>query len=70
MIATTINGGGRIMHVEPFKQPVVVTRYRTGPYAESRERFLKQAHADGYSSSMLGRIAWALLVVASQGKHQ
>jgi len=37
------------MHDELFKRPTIVARYRAGPYAESRERFLKQAYADGYS---------------------
>jgi hypothetical protein len=36
------------MHDKLFKQPAVVARYRAGPHAESRERFLKQARADGY----------------------
>ena len=31
---------------------------------ERRERFRKQAYADGYSLPTVGRIAWALLVVA------
>jgi hypothetical protein len=52
------------MHDELFKRPAIVARYRAGPYAESRERFLKQACADGYSRPTLGRIAWALLFVA------
>jgi site-specific recombinase XerD len=52
------------MHDELFKQPAVIARYQAGPYAESREQFLKQACADGYSPSTLERIAWALLVVA------
>ena len=43
------------MHDELFKQPAVVARYRAGPYAEARERFLKQARAEGYSRSTLGR---------------
>ena len=33
------------MHDELFKRPAIVARYRAGPYAESRERFLKQAYA-------------------------
>jgi hypothetical protein len=49
---------------ELFKQPAVVARYRAGPYAEARERFLKQARAEGYSLSVLERIAWVLLTVA------
>src|SRR5208282_3767953 len=52
------------MHDELFKQPAVVARYRAGPYAEARERFLKQARAEGYSLSVLARIAWVLLTVA------
>src|SRR5258708_6375243 len=52
------------MHDELFKQPAVVARYRAGPYAEARERFLKQARAEGYSFSTLERIAWVLLTVA------
>ena len=52
------------MHDELFKKPAVVARYRAGPYAEARERFLKQARAEGYSLSTLERIAWVLLTVA------
>ena len=52
------------MHDELFEQPAVVARYRAGPYAESRERFLRQARADGYSPATLESMAWALLVVA------
>jgi site-specific recombinase XerD len=52
------------MHDELFEQPAVVARYRAGPYAESRERFLREARANGYSPATLARMAWALLVVA------
>jgi site-specific recombinase XerD len=52
------------MHDELFKQPAVVARYRAGPYAEERERFLEQARTQGYSLSTLERIAWVLLIVA------
>ena len=52
------------MHDELFKAPTVIARYRTGPYAESREQFLKKARADGYSPLTLERMAWALLIVA------
>jgi hypothetical protein len=45
------------MHDELFKRPTIIARYRAGPYAESRERFLKQAYADGYSLPTVGRIA-------------
>ena len=51
------------MHEGLVKQPAVVARYRAGPYAEDRERFLKQARAEGYSLSALERIAWVLLIV-------
>jgi len=47
-----------------FENPAVVARYRTGPYAKSREQFLKEAQANGYSPRTLMRMAWALLVVA------
>ena len=46
------------MHEDLFKQPAVVARYRAGPYAEDRERYLKNARAEGYSLSALERIAW------------
>jgi site-specific recombinase XerD len=52
------------MHDELFKKPAVVARYRAGPYAEDRERFLHLARAEGYSRSTLERIAWVLLIVA------
>jgi site-specific recombinase XerD len=58
------------MHDELFEQPAILARYRTGPHAESRERFLNQARADGYPPSMLERIAWALLVVAEAVQHR
>src|SRR6202161_370961 len=58
------------MHDELFKQPAVVARYRAGPYAESRERFLKQVRAEGYSLSMLERIAWVLLTTAKAVQSQ
>jgi hypothetical protein len=52
------------MYDELFQVPAVVARYRTGPYAESREQFLKKARSDGYSPATVERIAWALLIVA------
>jgi len=57
------------MHDELFKQPAVIARYRAGPYTESRERFLRQAHDDGYALSTLQRVAW-LLLVAAQATHR
>jgi site-specific recombinase XerD len=64
MIAVHHRNGGSIMYDELFKVPTVVARYRAGPYAESREQFLKKARADGYSPATLERVAWALLLVA------
>ena len=52
------------MYDELFKRPAIVSRYRAGPYTEDRERFLRQARAEGYSRSTLERIAWVLLIVA------
>ena len=52
------------MHDELFEQPAIIARYRAGPYAESREQFLRQARADGYSPATLAQMAWALLIVA------
>ena len=52
------------MHDELFKKRAVVARYRAGPYVEARERFLRQASAEGYSRSTLERIAWVLLTTA------
>jgi site-specific recombinase XerD len=52
------------MFDEVFKRRSTVERYWKAPYAESRVQFLKKASEDGYSRSMLKRIAWALLVVA------
>lgn len=47
-----------------FQRPTVISRYRAGPLAEERERFLMQCEARGYSRSMLQKIAWILLAVA------
>jgi site-specific recombinase XerD len=52
------------MYDELFEVPTVIARYRTGPYAVSREQFLKRARADGYSPATVARIAWALLIIA------
>jgi hypothetical protein len=58
------------MHDELFKMRAVVARYRAGPYVEARERFLRQASAEGYSRSMLERIAWVLLTTAKAVQSQ
>ena len=47
-----------------FKQPAVLTRYRQGPLLEARERFLRQCAENGYSASMLQKIAWIQLSLA------
>lgn len=47
-----------------FKEPTVLARYRVGPLSEARERFVQQCAKDGYSRSMLRKIAWVLLAVA------
>jgi site-specific recombinase XerD len=52
------------MHDELFKRPCIVARYRAGPRVEAREAFLTKARADGYTHSVLRRMAWALLIVA------
>lgn len=47
-----------------FKYPAVLARYRAAPHSESRERFLEDCANQGYSDSMLHKIAWILLAVA------
>ena len=47
-----------------FKQPAVLARYREGPLAEARERFIEHCARQGYSRSMLRKIAWVLLAIA------
>jgi site-specific recombinase XerD len=58
------------MHGELFKIPAIVAHYRAGPYVEARERFLRQASAEGYSHSTLKRIAWVLLTTAKAVQSQ
>ena len=48
-----------------FSHPKVIARHRDGLHAHARERFLVQCADQGYSLSMLRKIAWQLLVVAS-----
>ena len=45
------------MYDELFENPTVVARYRAGPYARSREQFLKTAQANGYSPGTLMRMS-------------
>jgi site-specific recombinase XerD len=47
-----------------FKRPTILARYREGPLAKAREAFLEQCAQEGYSRSMLRKIAWVLLAVA------
>jgi site-specific recombinase XerD len=57
------------MHDELFKYPTVIARYRTGPYVEARERFLRNARAEGYAPSTLERMA-SMLLVAAHATHR
>jgi hypothetical protein len=52
------------MYATLFTRPTVLARYREGPLAAARERFLLQCAARGYSRAMLQKIAWVLLAVA------
>lgn len=47
-----------------FNHPLVVTRHRTAPFAESREQFLVYCKERGYRHSTLRKIAWILLVLS------
>lgn len=47
-----------------FKHPAVLARYREGRFAQAREEFLQHCAKEGYSQSMLRKIAWTLLAVA------
>ncbi len=49
-----------------FKRTTVLKRYREGPHALEREAYLQHCAAQGYSHSMLRKIAWVLLSVASR----
>ena len=42
---------------ELFKRPTALARYREGPLAKAREQFLDRCANDGYSRSMLQKIA-------------
>ncbi len=52
------------MFSDLFIYPSTLARYRTAPCAESRERFLRQCADQGYSQSMLQKIAWIVLVLS------
>jgi site-specific recombinase XerD len=47
-----------------FKRPTILARYRAGPLAAARDEFLEHCAKEGYSRSMLRKIAWVLLAVA------
>ena len=49
-----------------FKYPATINRYRQAPFFSARERFLIQCEKQGYSRSMLLKIAWILLSLANQ----
>jgi site-specific recombinase XerD len=49
-----------------FKYPATIKRYRKAPHLNARERFLKQCAKQGYSCSMLRKVAWILLSLADQ----
>ena len=56
-----------------FKQPSILARYREAPYLHERECYLSQCAENGYSQSMLHKIAWIQLSVSysielNQGK--
>lgn len=47
-----------------FRHPTILERYRTGPHADSRERFLRACAKQGYSRARLLNIAWITLAAA------
>lgn len=47
-----------------FTRPTILARYREGPLATARDEFLEHCAKEGYSRSMLRKIAWVLLSVA------
>lgn len=49
-----------------FKSPAVLKRYSEEPYAQERDSYLQHCATEGYPRSMLRRIAWVLLSVASR----
>ena len=47
-----------------FKRPTALSRYYNAPLSDARKRFLKQCAENGYSQSMLQKIAWIQLCLA------
>jgi site-specific recombinase XerD len=70
MIAVPITGGGSIMHDKLFNLSATVARYRCGPHAEARERFLRRALANGYSPATVASFAWALPIIADAAERE
>jgi site-specific recombinase XerD len=52
------------MHETIIKKPKVLARFLEGPHLKERECFLRQCAAEGYSLSMLRKIAWILLSIS------
>ena len=49
-----------------FQNPAAVTRQRSGPFAEARERFLNHCASQGLARATLVRHARELLVIAER----
>lgn len=49
-----------------FKYNSTITKHKNGSLYEERKQFIEQCKTEGYSQSMLGKIAWILLSVADQ----
>ena len=47
-----------------FKYPGAQRRYREAPLAHARQQFLEDCERQGYSRTMLKKIAWVLLALA------
>jgi len=47
-----------------FKRPSILAHYQEAPYLHERERYLSQCAENGYSQSMLHKIAWIQLSVS------
>jgi site-specific recombinase XerD len=53
------------MYETIFRNRDVLARYRGGPYAQARERFVEDCAKQGYTHRTLVKIAWILMAVAS-----
>lgn len=54
------------MYETLFKRRTVLARYSESPHSKAREQFIKQCSMQGYSHSMLQKIAWVLLSLAQR----